>query len=1367
MGSHQRHEVVDLTDDPPSSSTTAFTAVHSSWRTPSSSSRYGTAPSSSHYTGNEFDSSGRAAKRPKYSAFDAVSTTLEQPAPAHSPVTSSSSSHAGYFVWNSNSALKSNATATSAATHVPANSPRAPQIGQPTHSNTSTAFRQGTVPSTPRQSTAWASPVQVNHGPLPASAPMQRPVPASHNASWSGRAAYHDRNDYAPAAESRWGFPPHSNPPRVEADTGATRPQRTHPLTTPKRSPVAPPATHEQPRFANQFSAEEDHYLLFLKEVKAYSWKKITEEFNAEFAKRTYPTLQSRYSNFINRRDRAHDPKVLSLPPRFASEAAVDWQSVHALNPGPRSWVKQKALLQATTSTDSTFPRPAPEPQRLVPQAFPIRPSIDTGYSSGDSAPRREKSSRAARVDYTWPRSRRRLEHGETSDALKDEYATSDDEPEVWATPAEMVRGAPDAVITADITPLVVDFEVADARLACATMNPRSPPYSAKLPYMSVAQIGAAKEHALERAAKSGSLQGCTVHVDFAANELRLVEESISRMMGPVSGSRHTTRRRQLRASLRDFTEPKLLQLTHELGRYLRLRDKPSIRAFLQDAQAGKIAEVPRVQRLAGVGPDNRWSTRQIASSSSMIRERELGGQSRRGWRAASRPLTYQLKNQVMDTFGPAASWTGASGDVHAVAWAPDGESFAAAAVAIDDPMSMQYNRPNNLLFGECSRSTIYELGEHYSQRKRTEHGPNSTHAMFASQDPKIFNTVSSIGFSRSGNLLYSAGYDGHMCAWYTNNIERSRPKLGAKLNVKAPIDMIAINPAHDGILAAAVKVSNEKAIRLLQINEHDVEQFKKHSLYSSKAVSRPDLNILPTAIQFEPRFGEQLLTGFGPDARDSGFDTTGDLGLWDVATATRLYVHGSSVHVFDVEFNPNRSVMPLFAVGCVAGNSVNRGTRSTVRLYDERADTRFSLAAEIECKALDINDVVWCPYDEHLIAAGCTDGRAYVWDVRYAMDPLHVLTHGRSVMPLQDGIKHEQTDTGVRFLSWGENATRLYSGSSDGVVKVWDATRSQADALVKDIFHANTGIMAAAFSPDFSKLVVGEVNGSVNVLEVGREDCTAAGSARLRHVPYDDGPDEQKLDGDQSQHGVTEARHLLHTRQLQVVPMGVLPVHQVVQGPSYAGPYDSRPDAALLREQASAFQRSLVAATATATAAREPPCRIAACQSTFNKTTIEDTGDSGRSLDRIPDQLRRAWTASPAAMVPGKAKCSRCGRAARPGPHVQAHADDGAAPLEILCERCSFACFRCAAPCPVCPGATQLVCPVCAASWDMGVLGFDCTREPRRVSVRGRLPVPPLSLGGGGGGGGDDGDASYGCDVNALGDYYFGLGVVGDGDDG
>ena len=150
-----------------------------------------------------------------------------------------------------------------------------------------------------------------------------------------------------------------------------------------------------------------------------------------------------------------------------------------------------------------------------------------------------------------------------------------------------------------------------------------------------------------------------------------------------------------------------------------------------------------------------------------------------------------------------------------------------------------------------------------------------------------------------------------------------------------------------------------------------------------------------------------------------------------------------------------------------------------------------------------------YSPHDSNLFAAGCTDGRTYVWDIRNPETILYTLSHGSSLMPLQDGVSHERTDTGVCFLSWGQNARRLYSGSSDGVVKVWDVTQSQEDVFIKDLITTRSGIMSGAFAADYSKLLLGEVNGTATVLEVGRDDVDLKDAERLLYRPYVEKDDE------------------------------------------------------------------------------------------------------------------------------------------------------------------------------------------------------------------------------------------------------------------
>lgn len=393
-------------------------------------------------------------------------------------------------------------------------------------------------------------------------------------------------------------------------------------------------------------------------------------------------------------------------------------------------------------------------------------------------------------------------------------------------------------------------------------------------------------------------------------------------------------------------------------------------------------------------------------------------------------------------------------------------------------------------------------------------------------------------------------------------------------------------------------------------------------------------------------------------------------------------------------------------------------------------------------------------PGDDNLVAAGCTDGRVYVWDIRNPDHLLNELSHGTSLMPLDDGVNLEIADTGVRFLSWGDNATRLYSGSSDGVVKVWNVMQSMEDTYVKDLLTANSGIMSGAFSPDRSRLLLGEVDGSVNVLEVGREGCSPKDAEKMKYISYVDNDDEDDEDlqapcvSIPTDSGIHCARELVHTGQLMYIPMGGLPKRQAVQGPAYAGPFDFSSDAPILRKQALESQQKMSQTPASR-------CSIPKCLEGTINITSEETGDSGRSADRIPDALRQQWRTIPLdnALIPGKMHCSKCGRAARPSV--------GTEESPILCERCSFPCFRCGSAIEVAPETETLSCRACKHIWSIGTLGYECISDNVKHSDQSvitslkpdikdlvRLEIPEWS--------GDD--TSFGDEMNALTDYYLGL---------
>lgn len=354
--------------------------------------------------------------------------------------------------------------------------------------------------------------------------------------------------------------------------------------------------------------------------------------------------------------------------------------------------------------------------------------------------------------------------------------------------------------------------------------------------------------------------------------------------------------------------------------------------------------------------------------------------------------------------------------------------------------------------------------------------------------------------------------------------------------------------------------------------------------------------------------------------------------------------------------------------------------------------------------------------------------------------------------MPLDDFLDREMSDTGIRFLSWGDNATRLYTGSSDGVVKVWNVVRSEEETFVKDLITADSGIMAGAFSPDRSRLIVGEVNGSINILEVGRDDCDLKDAEKFKFCPYQEIPDEpqQPQTPQNTDSGVASAAELLQTGQMTAISMGSFPVRQAVQGPNYAGPFDYGVDAPALRKQALQFQYELAHNPG-------PQCGIPSCADPLIKITDEERGDSGRSADRIPDELRKHFLAfgSNAAAIPGKSRCTNCGRAARPSDSPSDSA---------LCERCSFACFRCGAASALQSDTDTFTCTTCNRIWDIGALGYECVKESySRIDTS---DVPLLKRYGrqlleekmvAQEQGTND---SFGDEMNALTDYYFDLAI-------
>lgn len=777
-------------------------------------------------------------------------------------------------------------------------------------------------------------------------------------------------------------------------------------------------------------------------------------------------------------------------------------------------------------------------------------------------------------------------------------------------------------------------------------------------------------------------------------------------------------------------------------------------------------------------------------SLSCALRQRELGNSSR-GRVRCERPVTSELKEQIFDNVGPLKYHKGTSGDVTCIAWSPNGRYFAAGSIAISDERSMQYNRPGNLLVGDYERSQLRELPEHHVPRPAIEASGNvnGLHSMRESQDSRLFMTVASVQFSPDGSTLYSAGTDAKVRAY---NVTESETACAYSIDHPASLDLLSVSNAN--VLATACHQSADGSISVYQ------DQEKLASLSPSRVEQQTSRAIYPSALKWGVHHyhSNLLLAGFSIDSIDAERDIAGETCLWDIA-AERCVGVPVTRNVFDVAWNPRpTSTSTVFAIASTPGTQkVSRGTRTVVQCFAPNQG-RASRVLEWESPAFDMNDVVYCQHDDNLLAAGATDGKVYIWDQRFAGSkptPLHVFEHGDSLNVLDHDREREIADTGVRFLSWGATSTRLYTGSSDGVVKIWNPYMATEDAHIKDVATFGSAVMSGAFSPDYRDLLIGEEQGRINSLSIGHDEKAVRSMRKFEFLPAP-APEEH-------QDPLDVAHELVHSQQIVFRPMGDLPVRQAVQGPKYKGPYLApTPEAQELAEQEyddalieqSRARREADAAAAdnesSQTAVKEAAKQVSRAQEKIAKLESKsndaaslyqaaqanqrrlleaekclykleaslpheferckldcnylppnaddaEVADSRRSEMRIPHALRSLpprdttlLTADELNEAGMTRKCISCsGPAAQPKKGLPlcehcavlrqgltAKCEQCAAPIRPqtesassnLCEKCSFACFRCGRVARLTGDREYIKCAACMLSWEVGVLGYE-----------------------------------------------------------
>ncbi|MCJ1254382.1 hypothetical protein MMC24_002197 [Lignoscripta atroalba] len=542
----------------------------------------------------------------------------------------------------------------------------------------------------------------------------------------------------------------------------------------------------------------------------------------------------------------------------------------------------------------------------------------------------------------------------------------------------------------------------------------------------------------------------------------------------------------------------------------------------------------------------------------SLLRHRELGGRDFNGSSLIHRHIHHHISAEL--TYW--RTWTGASKDVVAAAWAPNGITFAVGAATDLDNQNLQYNRRNNFLLGDLASNTLTELPDHFVDRPRPEtidHGENARPSTYNSVDPELYTTVSSIDFSISGDIMFSASYDKTVKIWDIS--KRGQHACVKTLGHDTEVDLLASTKHHPNVLATGQK-STDESIRVYQLDcLYSATQNDRSVTFNTLSSHRArKYGLFPQSLQWgtAPEAANLLLAGFSEVKDDFSLLSEGELCLWDAETATPLKLAPCSQSIFDAIWHPSEAIIAAASTRGPRGDLTNRYlTRSVIRTY--KPFEMPNRIMEYECPALDINDVRFNPVDDNYISVGCTDGVTYVWDFRMPDQILHQLRHDRPIDEMAQLRSREEQDTGVRFTLWDQEGLRFYTGSSDGSVKCWDILRSSEDAFVREVARFDSGIMCGVFSPDYTNLLVGLSNGAVHVLSCApwsHLPNSTRSDSDLLEAPFEKFtyvPAKQEIPAEDEIIGIESANELLSSGQLKM--------HRIFgagKGPAYKGPYAS-----------------------------------------------------------------------------------------------------------------------------------------------------------------------------------------------------------------
>ncbi|KAI1105032.1 WD40 repeat-like protein [Jackrogersella minutella] len=698
--------------------------------------------------------------------------------------------------------------------------------------------------------------------------------------------------------------------------------------------------------------------------------------------------------------------------------------------------------------------------------------------------------------------------------------------------------------------------------------------------------------------------QPSVYHVDFSDEEVTYVRLAARLLYGRLPVQTQRSNLQDLRHLMRKSKDIRSRIVDAHRRGYTRFKKPPpsllkrsadDLQNFLDDVLGRQVHEERKLLFLERNDSTTQGDASRTNVVPSLLLAREIVG-NRLGATRRYQNFTTTFRNNREDHIEPKVEWTNCAGDIMTITWNPDSTRFVCGTTTHSDSHNQQYNKPGNLLFGSVAKNALQAYPDHRIPRPLIEHGDNALPSMRESQDPWLYTSVVSSDYDPATGWIFTSSFDHTVKAWCPTETNLNGMDLRDTWKHEGRVNFVVTNKCGRASKVATAADVPTSAVRVYHPvwDDEGFLHYKKDD-FSCKRVHGEDYvpsdkwAYFPSAARWgiESSVNHLLLIGYSPrslnnddneipeDKRD-----TGELCLWDTNTNTEVKVNSAATaNVFEVAWHPTR---PTFAAATSASQTsekIEEHIRTQIRIFNLNKTTgQYGVVKTLGCPAIDINEIAIRPNSTlySYVAAGCTDGKVYVWDQarRDEVDPMCVLEHGDPVEEIIGDREHE--DVGVKFMAWATTTDRLYTGSSDGVVKVWNM-RHGKEVLVRDLIEVAAPITAGAFSPDFTRLLIGDGSGRVYLMDMEGDELgdaqnnPAANSSSFLQmqlqgrqrairrprpfIPHPTPPppdlgEDQPMQELQAQTGQEIAKAYLNASQLIIRPD---PTIGAVQGPAYA----------------------------------------------------------------------------------------------------------------------------------------------------------------------------------------------------------------------